>query len=161
MHGTCQRLATNTRREGVPRAVNSSPPLACRPSAETGEGRPLGGEGEVGLAGWSWSSGSTASLLGAGVREELDLSSPCLKSLAAEGSGVGAADGRTGEEADGVRWKKPSRVFCPPEELLFLRAGVEAGVAAVFLAMLDQSEHSYATFAYRLLVGGQETTRTG
>lgn len=154
--GRVERPAINTRREGVPREVNSSPPLACRSSAETGEGRPLGGEGEAGLAGLSWSSGSTASLLGAGVREELDLSSPCLKSLAAEGSGVGAADGRTGEEADGVRWKKPRRVFCPPVEELFFKAGVEAGVAAVFLAMLDQSEHSYATFAHGLLVRGQE-----
>ncbi len=88
----------------------------------------------------SW-SGPTASLLGTGVNEDpvvvpLDFARPL------EGTGVDTVGrdgkGAAGEEEEGVLWKKPKRVCCPPEDEDFFNAGVEAGVDEAFLAMTGE-----------------------
>jgi hypothetical protein len=98
-----------TRREGVPRLVSSSVPLVCSPSAETGDGRPLGTE--LALEVCDSSSGSIASLLGAGVKVEI-----VLVDLARDWNDAGVAAGAregtdAGELVDGVLEKKPSKDF--------------------------------------------------
>lgn len=122
----------------MPRAFNSSPPLVCRPSAETGEGRPLAGEEKLAFTSLCSKSGSAASLLGRGVNDGPVFETAFLKRVF-EGSGVllsGFAGNEAGEEVDGVFWKKPNSVLCPPEEADFFNAGVDIGVAEPFLPMV-------------------------
>lgn len=90
------------------------------------------------MTAWSSSSGSKASLLGAGVNEELDPAvAPAAFGRPFDGAGVVSTDlagNAAGEPAEeGVFWKKPRRVLWPPEEEDFFRAGVAAGVEAFFL----------------------------
>ena len=55
-----------------------------------------------------------------------------------------------GELVEGVFWKKPRRVFCPPDEDDFFSAGVVAGVEAV-LRGISMDDH----------VPGSRTTAQG
>jgi hypothetical protein len=110
----------------VPRLVSSSVPLVCSSSADTGDGRPLVGN-ELALGVCDSSSGSTASLLGAGVKLEV-----VLVDLARDWDDAGVTAGAragtdAGELVEGVFEKKPSKDFCPPDEGVFFNAGVDVG----------------------------------
>lgn len=83
-------------------------------------------------------SGSGPSLLGAGVNEEPDVV-PAVFGRGLEAIGVVATVGAgkaAGEPVEGVFWKKPNSVRCPPEEDDFFNAGVEVGVEAAFLGAM-------------------------
>jgi hypothetical protein len=83
-------------------------------------------------------SGSGPSLLGAGVSEEPEVV-PAGLAWKSGGAGVVAAvrAGRAaGEPVEGVFWKNPKSVLCPPEEDDFFNAGVEVGVEDGFLATM-------------------------
>lgn len=83
-------------------------------------------------------SGSAASLLGTGVKDEPDVEPAFLESDF-EGTGllIAAFAGKeAGDEVEGVLWKKPNRVFCPPEDVDFFNAGVDDGVVDAFLPMV-------------------------
>lgn len=93
-------------------------------------------------------SGSAASLLGRGVNDGPVVEPAFLKS-GFEGAGVrfsGFAGNEAGEEAEGVFWKKPNRVLCPPEEADFFNAGVDIGVAEPFLPIVP-TEYSLKPLA--------------
>ena len=138
-----------TFRDGVPRLIISSAASACPPSAETGDGRPLD-KGRLAFASWaSSSSGSTASLEGTGVKVEPEAVLDDLTRIL-DGAGVdaGAAErgvGAAGELVEGVFWKKPKRVFCPPDDDDLLRAGVAAGVEAAFRGILTSFRSRFKT----------------
>jgi hypothetical protein len=123
----------------VPRAFSSSVSLVCRPSAETGEGRPLAGERRLAWTSVCSKSGSAASLLGTGVNEEPDVEEPAFLKTGFDGAGVwtsGFVGKEAGEEVDGVFEKKPNRVLCPAEEAAFFNVGVDAGVADPLLPIV-------------------------
>jgi hypothetical protein len=86
------------------------------------------------------SSGSNASLEGTGVKVEAVVPLFDFGRLF-DGAGVEAGTmdrglGAAGELVEGVFWKKPKRVFCPPEEEDFFNPGVVAGVEVVFRGIL-------------------------
>lgn len=86
-------------------------------------------------------SGSAASLLGTGVNDELDVE-PAFLEWDFEGAGLlitAFAGKEAGDEVEGVLWKKPNRVFCPPpEDVDFFNAGVDDGVVEALLPMVPK-----------------------
>lgn len=120
----------------MPRALSSSTPLVCPSSVETGDGRPLEA-GELALPWSSSSSGLTASLLGAGVKEEPEVvPADFVRDFVAAGVDVvGRVGSGAGEPVDGVFWKNPRSVLWPPEDDDLLNAGVEEPGVETFLAI--------------------------
>jgi hypothetical protein len=95
----------------------------------------------------SSSAGSATSLLGAGVKDELEEPKDGLL-LGLIETVVGVETGRSGTGVEevvlGVFWKNPRSVFCPAEDVDFFNEGVFAtGVDAGFLAMFEQVSAKY------------------
>lgn len=112
----------------------------------------------------SSSSGTNASLEGAGVNVEADVVLADLE-RPLDGAGVEAATvralGAAGELVEGVFWKKPKRVFCPAEDDDFFRAGVLAGVEATFLGILSECTNVYGLYRGLKKVDGVLAVNTG
>jgi hypothetical protein len=71
------------------------------------------------------------------------------------GAVAGCAGKAAGEPVLGVFWKKPKRVFCPPEDADFFNAGVfAAGVETGLFAMVKTKE------AERVLQQGEHLQQT-
>jgi hypothetical protein len=100
----------------------------------------LAGDAGLALSLLRSNSGSAASLLGTGVNEEPDVEPAFLESDF-EGTGLlraAFAGNEAGDEVEGVLWKKPNRVFCPPEDVDFFNAGVDDGVVEALLPMVTK-----------------------
>ena len=86
------------------------------------------------------SSGSNASLEGTGVKVEAVVPlfdfGRLLDGAGVEAGAMDRALGAAGELVEGVFWKNPKRVFCPPEEEDFFSPGVDTGVEVVFRGIL-------------------------